>query len=940
MNNMFSRQFLIVFFLLICTLAENVAFPVAQTELPGTSSVTAITVSIQEALPGGVSGVKRENEPVTLGLPLPELAGYKSANGFALQNGAPAQFRILARWPNGNIKWLLSDFQVSLAPGQSAQVLIANSSLGQVAAPLANEAATSIQIDTGKAQFVIRKANLNVFDSVTVQGIKLVKSGNVGRLVLRDGLGVEYSSANDAQSTAVIEENGPLRSVVKATGAFKNSAGQRLADYTLRLHFFKGKAYVKGFITLRNASKAAPAAVFFHSAEAIVPLALDRPTAVLSRNADALTYPLKPGEHAQLFQGYSLDKNLSVNKNCYTWDPPIPGTCSGSTYTFDAATSGLEITTGSQKPQAFGNNQTWTQGWAELRDDRGRGVTLGLRWMSAYWPAGFDLGSDGTASIELFSKKNPKTSLKLPFNRHEGRELIWDFNTQPTDNTKVLATLQYPLVARAPFSQYQQTGVLFGQKEFVSVAEQAAFFAALGKSTLFTGFKNPAMTGVYRQWPWAMGSGDNQTDFPLNDLQDYLRAGLPGYYLAGEQRTLFNALTAVNYADDFAQNSKTLPPVKDSNPKQPSLNGGTFDAEHAHMLSMPLYYFLSGNEEVKEAVLEYGEQLEGWQLRGYFPLPQTEYFRAWNRIYRNLALIYEFTCNLGPCNNAYRQIVEKATQALLDSRDDPGLGLKSPRGRNLERGYLFWDTSLIPTLNERVVHSFFHIQIHFEAMWQALRILNSYGTPYPRSEDTEDYLLGLAQFFLDEYYDEFGTGLTQAGFQYNYALDKPYTPQTSVIPYDVSRAALFAYAKTGNEAYLQKGYGMVWRTFKYATARTPSELQDQALMSAYFRKPSTWKYLAPKVSKTAEGYRMDWPLPVGAKKIQIKYADKPLVDSLGFNRAIRTYRYAPGSFATYFTAKNIANEPAPISGAGSQGIDLNNLSCGNSCYFAVKFLGQ
>jgi hypothetical protein len=47
-----------------------------------------------------------------------------------------------------------------------------------------------------------------------------------------------------------------------------------------------------------------------------------------------------------------------------------------------------------------------------------------MRWMSAYWPAGFDLQGDGTASIELFSKYNPKKSLKLPFNRHEGRELI------------------------------------------------------------------------------------------------------------------------------------------------------------------------------------------------------------------------------------------------------------------------------------------------------------------------------------------------------------------------------------------------------------------------------------------------------------------------------------------------------------------------------------
>src|SRR5262249_22270261 len=91
---------------------------------------------------------------------------------------------------------------------------------------------------------------------------ELVKPATSRGLILMgptDGLTVcgvcktPYSSSNDAGSTAEIEENGPVRSVVKAMGAHKDARGNVYMRFTVRMTFYKGKAYVKITSILRNA---------------------------------------------------------------------------------------------------------------------------------------------------------------------------------------------------------------------------------------------------------------------------------------------------------------------------------------------------------------------------------------------------------------------------------------------------------------------------------------------------------------------------------------------------------------------------------------------------------------------------------------------------------------------------------------------------------------
>ena len=88
---------------------------------------------------------------------------------------------------------------------------------------------------------------------------------------------------------------------------------------------------------------------------------------------------------------------------------------------------GLDIRNNSSVINAMGNPKDWSQGYAGIRDETGKGVALAIRWLASNYPAGFEIKGDGETSIELYSKHNSFKRLKLKFQRHEGREILWNF---------------------------------------------------------------------------------------------------------------------------------------------------------------------------------------------------------------------------------------------------------------------------------------------------------------------------------------------------------------------------------------------------------------------------------------------------------------------------------------------------------------------------------
>ena len=133
----------------------------AQTEVP---------LTVQEMLYPGVPGTPRTQDPLTVGIPLADSAGIRSVSQLGLAGPEAGQFRILGWWPSGNAKWVLIDTLVDLDPQKSTRVVLTSGHGSFGGEALARENPSSILVNTGPAQFTIRKARFNLFDRVAVGG--------------------------------------------------------------------------------------------------------------------------------------------------------------------------------------------------------------------------------------------------------------------------------------------------------------------------------------------------------------------------------------------------------------------------------------------------------------------------------------------------------------------------------------------------------------------------------------------------------------------------------------------------------------------------------------------------------------------------------------------------------------------------------------------------
>jgi len=918
------------------TIATAAIAALTAASLPASPARAALPVpiTVQETLLPGVTGLARSAGPVTVGIPLEESQGITSVSQLGLSGASAGQFRELARYPGGAIQWVLVDFQSDVAAGANSAAVSLTSGGGNFGgADLATDQGTSISIATGTATFTVRKSPFRLFDQVAVGATSLVSAGSEGVVVV-DGAGGRFTSANDTGASVAIEENGPVRAVVRASGTLKSSTGARLCEYLVRLHFFRGKSYVRAWVSLRNA-KASPATAFtFRNAEVVVPLAPGpglRFTTATSRGT--ATDALASGETMYLYQAYS-----TVNGDPENAYANAPMTISGTTF----AQNGVEVrkVNGTIYQALTGSPADYAAGWASLEDAAGRGVTLGMRWMSVLWPAGFELAGDGSARIELFSKRNSKTSLKFAWGAYETRELFFDFHAAaPSSRSTALYEMQYPLGGRAPIAQYAAAGAIYGETKLVSSNDQDRWFTSHGATPPSLANITPRMLR-YRYWP--TGGGGNQMDFALADLIDWLRTGNGGFLAEGERNSLYKADTAIRHSDGFDFTANQINPGDEGGGTNlGTYNGRIFDGEHPHWISVPMAWYLTGNELFREATLDYGEFRQGmgdgagWGWYAPLRVFGDGGMRGWGRYYRDYALLWDVTRD-----PRYWSDITTMTDLLLASRDVPGTA--TPAGRNLERGYL-WQAPGNYQL-PRMVSDFMTVQIHFEAMYEGLRLLRQANDA--RAVGLEDYLLGLADFMYNEFYFEVGSASTQFGYLYQYLLDQKNDGVSNSYwaegfrPISSARAFTLAFLLTGDAKYLTRAGKLLVGDIDYVTQRTPTDPASQCFMATDLYRPVTGWYSLPGVTATSLGggsYQLSWTVPPGTTGYRIKAADKTIVPWLGFNQGTRSYQFPPLNNIAWFAASDVTGEPAPLAPGALQTVTLSGFDPAKSMKFAVRY---
>ena len=195
------------------------------------------------------SGVARQAWPMSWGVPFSE-GQLKSdrnlrvldAKGKELPSYADAR----ATWPDGSVKWALVDFQTDIGPMERRHFEIDFGQRVKRKPPAESVRVTrrdgEIEIDTGAIRATLGTGGNRLFRQVVRGGRDHFVSGDAGDFTATDGDGKVFRSRI---ACAYVEEENPLRVVVKAQGGFFERDGTQLMSWVVRVTAFAGKPFLR-----------------------------------------------------------------------------------------------------------------------------------------------------------------------------------------------------------------------------------------------------------------------------------------------------------------------------------------------------------------------------------------------------------------------------------------------------------------------------------------------------------------------------------------------------------------------------------------------------------------------------------------------------------------------------------------------------------------------
>ncbi len=243
---------------------------------------TLVELSVTEP-----AGVSRSQAAIRGGVPFPQgmLQPTDTLGLYDAETEAqlPLQTRILSVWPDGSVRWLLVDTQSDL-PGQTTRrvALRRTETTAEIGTPLeVSEVGDTIQITSGNLSVEVPTNYGGLIHRASLDGQELIApptdardrgpyvttsgttyfgalltdaaSPSAGDPILTflayNGQGgmpaAEYHLRDPWQLDVLIEEQGPLRSVVRVSGAHLDEGGESSSFFVTRLHFLRGKTDIE-----------------------------------------------------------------------------------------------------------------------------------------------------------------------------------------------------------------------------------------------------------------------------------------------------------------------------------------------------------------------------------------------------------------------------------------------------------------------------------------------------------------------------------------------------------------------------------------------------------------------------------------------------------------------------------------------------------------------
>ena len=227
-------------------------------KLPKPKRGTGIKAKTLALTVQGRPGVRADSFPLTSGVPLPMGHLYDATRAELLhadRQPVPLQTRVNGQWPDGSVRWLLLDFQHRVCPQDQVVHLRYGRDVPRAAKrePLARQTTNGVTIDTGAASLEMSDRDLSLPGRVGLAGEaeSLTQLMHVGSIELVTADGTAYVSRGRVASIE-IEENGPLRAVVKVECTHRDGKGNTMFRSTARVHAYAGKAWFRTAYTFTN----------------------------------------------------------------------------------------------------------------------------------------------------------------------------------------------------------------------------------------------------------------------------------------------------------------------------------------------------------------------------------------------------------------------------------------------------------------------------------------------------------------------------------------------------------------------------------------------------------------------------------------------------------------------------------------------------------------
>jgi hypothetical protein len=202
------------------------------------------------------ASLARSTELVRTGVPLPRgaladpaLLSLEDADG----NPVPLQSRVLSRWPDDTVQWVLLDAQVAVPSMGTLSLRLKPGRAMDVAHPLRlSREEAAITVDTGAAIFRLPLSGERLLESVVCGGTERLAPSGLAMAFLDGRCRAQRACIRHGR----VEEQGPLRATIALEGVIAGTDRRRPLEFVARLAFAAGSGALELEFQLRNPRRA------------------------------------------------------------------------------------------------------------------------------------------------------------------------------------------------------------------------------------------------------------------------------------------------------------------------------------------------------------------------------------------------------------------------------------------------------------------------------------------------------------------------------------------------------------------------------------------------------------------------------------------------------------------------------------------------------------